>query len=105
MNSLTPCNKRGRNPLGAYLVEGDTEDIIFKKTIEVMPEVARKHISDRYQVIKAVGKATMISFIKYLRAMNVDVFVVHDRDQGIEGAEVMNQPILDALGGDNTKRL
>lgn len=87
------------------LVEGDTEDIIFKKTIEVMPEVARKHISDRYQVIKAVGKATMISFIKYLRAMNVDVFVVHDRDQGIEGAEVMNQPILDALGGDNTKRL
>lgn len=87
------------------LVEGDTEDIIFKKTIEVMPEEARKHISDRYQVIKAVGKATMISLIKYLRAMNVDVFVVHDRDQGVEGAEVMNQPILDALGGDNTKRL
>lgn len=87
------------------LVEGDTEDIIFKKTIEVMPDEARKHISDHYQIIKAVGKATMISFIKYLRAMNVDVFVVHDRDQGVDGAEVMNQPILDALDGDNTKRL
>lgn len=87
------------------LVEGDTEDIIFKKSIEIMPEEARKHISDRYQIIKAVGKATMISLIKYLRAMNVDVFVVHDRDQGDEGAEVMNQPILDALDGDNANRL
>ena len=87
------------------LVEGDTEDIVFKKTVEVMPEEARKIISDKYQIIKAVGKATMISFIKYLRAMNVDLFVVHDRDQGVEGAEVMNQPILDALDGDNAKRL
>lgn len=87
------------------MVEGDTEDIIFKKTIEVMPEEARKYISDRYQVIKAVGKATMISFIKYLRSMNVDLFVVHDRDQGVEGAEIMNQPILESLGGDNSKRL
>lgn len=87
------------------LVEGDTEDVVFKKTIEVMPEAARKYISDRYQVIKAVGKATMISFIRYLRSMNVDLFVVHDRDQGVDGAEAMNQPILDALGGDANKRL
>lgn len=47
----------------------------------------------------------MISFIKYLRSMNVNLFVVHDRDQGVERAEGMNQPILDALGGDNSKRL
>ncbi len=87
------------------IVEGDTEDIVLKKTIEVMPEDARKHISDRYQIIKAVGKATMISFIKYLRSMNVDLFVIHDRDNGTPRAEAMNQPILDALGGDNTKRL
>lgn len=87
------------------IVEGDTEDIVFKKTIEVMPETARKYVNDRYQIIKAVGKATMISFIKYLRSMNVNLFVVHDRDQGNERAEGMNQPILDALGGDNSKRL
>lgn len=87
------------------IVEGDTEDIIFKKTIEVMPETARKYVCDRYQVIKAVGKATIISLVNYLRAMNVDLFVVHDRDQGIEGAERMNQPILDALGGDESKRM
>ncbi len=87
------------------MVEGDTEDVVFKRTIEVMPEKARKYVRDRYQIIKAVGKATMISFIKYLSAMNIDLFVVHDRDQGTRGAEVMNQPILDALGGDTTKRL
>lgn len=87
------------------MVEGDTEDIVLKKTIEVMPEDARKHISDRYQIIKAVGKATMISFIKYLRSMNIDLFVIHDRDQREPRAEAMNQPILNALGGDNTKRL
>lgn len=87
------------------LVEGDTEDIVFKRTIEVMPEKARKAISDQYQVIKAVGKATMISLIKYLKAMNVDLFVCHDRDQGTAGAEVMNAPILEALGGDESKRL
>ena len=86
------------------IVEGDTEDVVFKKTIEVMPEEARKYINDRYQIIKAVGKATIISFVKYLRAMNVDIFVVHDRDQGTPGAERMNQPILDAVG-DASKRL
>lgn len=86
------------------IVEGDTEDVVFKKTIEVMPEEARKYINDRYQIIKAVGKATIISFVKYLRAMNVDIFVVHDRDQGKDGAERMNQPILDAVG-DASKRL
>lgn len=87
------------------MVEGDTEDIILKKTIEVMPDDARKHIRDRYQIIKAVGKATLISFIKYLRSLNVDLFVIHDRDQGTPRAEAMNQRILEALGGDNTKRL
>lgn len=86
------------------IVEGDTEDVVFKKTIEVMPEEARKYINDRYQIIKAVGKATIISFVKYLRAMNVDIFVVHDRDQGKDGAERMNQPILEAVG-DASKRL
>ena len=36
--------------------------------------------------------------------MNVDVFVVHDEDSQTPGAAIMNQPILDALGGDANKR-
>lgn len=86
------------------VIEGDTEDVVFKQTIRVMPEKVRKDINANYQIIKATGKATIISFVKYLKAMGVDVFVVHDEDSEKEGAERMNQPILDALGGDDTKR-
>lgn len=89
----------------AIIVEGDTECVVFKKTIEVMPESARKQISDRYQIIKASGKAVIISLVKYLIAMNVDVFVAHDEDSSTPGAVIMNQPILDALKGDTSKRL
>lgn len=87
------------------IVEGDTEDIVFKKTINVMPEDVRKDISARYQIIKATGKATMISFIKYLKALNVDLFVVHDEDSQTPGAVVMNAPILAALDNNAAKRL
>lgn len=87
------------------IVEGDTEDIVFKRTIEVMPEEVKKVVSSDYQIIKATGKATMISFIRYLKALSVDLFVVHDEDAGTAGAMIMNAPILTALGNDSTKRL
>lgn len=87
------------------IVEGDTEDIVFKRTIEVMPEEVKKVVSSDYQIIKATGKATMISFIRYLKALSVDLFVVHDEDAGTAGAMIMNVPILTALGNDSTKRL
>ncbi|WP_279149053.1 ATP-dependent nuclease [Segatella bryantii] len=86
------------------IVEGNTEDLVFKKTIEVMPEDVRKEISSKYQIIKANGKATMISFIKYLLSMNVDLFVVHDEDSQTKGAVIMNQPILDALENHEERR-
>ena len=87
------------------IVEGDTEDIVFKRTIEVMPEEVKKIVSSKYQIIKATGKATMISFIRYLKALSVDLFVVHDEDAGTAGAMIMNAPILTALENDSTKRL
>ena len=87
------------------IVEGDTEDIVFKRTIEVMPEEVKKIVTSKYQIIKATGKATMISFIRYLKALSVDLFVVHDEDAGTAGAIIMNAPILAALGNDSTKRL
>ena len=89
----------------ALIVEGDTEDIVFKKTISLMPEAIKKQIQSDYQIVKANGKATIISFAKYLRAMNVDIFVVHDEDANTNGAVIMNQPILDALDNDSSKRL
>lgn len=87
------------------VVEGDTEDIVFKYTIEVMPEEVKKAITSNYQIIKATGKATMISFIRYLKALNVDLFVVHDEDSATAGAVKMNNPILAALNNDSSKRL
>lgn len=87
------------------IVEGDTENIVFKHTIEVMPEEVKKAIRSKYQIIKATGKATMISFIKYLKALGVNLFVVHDEDSDTPGAVVMNEPILQALDNDETKRL
>jgi predicted ATP-dependent endonuclease of OLD family len=86
------------------IVEGDTEDIVFKKTIEVMPEAVKKVIDEKYQIIKATGKATIVSFVKYLKSMGVDVFVVHDEDSNSSGANVFNQSILHALGDDASKR-
>ena len=47
----------------------------------------------------------MISFIKYLKALNVNIFVVHDEDADTPGAAKMNQPILEALGGAENCRL
>lgn len=87
------------------IVEGDTEDIVFKHTISLMPEEVRKEINDKYQIVKATGKATIVSFVKYLRALGIDLFVVHDEDSQTEGAAKFNQPILDALDGDSSKRL
>lgn len=87
------------------IVEGDTEDILLKNTIAVMPELAIKGINEKYQIIKATGKATMISFIKYLKAMDIDIFVIHDEDSETAGAAKMNAPILAALDNDLSKRL
>lgn len=87
------------------IVEGDTERIVFKKTIEVMPEEVRKAINDKYQIIKAGGKAVIISFAKYLRAMNMNIFVVHDEDANTPGAVKMNTPIFEALDNDSSIRL
>lgn len=87
------------------IVEGDTEDIVFRHTINAMPEEVRKAIKGEYQIVKATGKATMISLIKYLKALGISPFVVHDEDAGTEGAERMNAPILSALEGEEAKRL
>ena len=89
----------------ALIVEGDTENIVFKKTISLMPEEIKKQILADYQIVKANGKATIISFVKYLKAMNVEIFAVHDEDANTQGAVIMNQPILDALDNDSSKRL
>lgn len=87
------------------IVEGDTEAIVLKETISLIPAEIQKKVLSDIQVVKARGKAAIISLVKYFNAIGINYFVIHDRDQGVAGAEVFNQPILDAMGGDSTKRL
>lgn len=82
------------------IVEGDTEDIVLMETIQRMPNEVRKDILHNWHIVKARGKASIISLVKYLNAMGLRPFVIHDKDTGTAGAEVFNQPILELVGED-----
>lgn len=80
------------------VVEGDTEEVIIKEAIRRMPQAMRCKLLASTELVKARGKAAIIGLVKYLRALDVEFFVIHDRDGGIEGAEVFNGPIAVAVG-------
>lgn len=81
------------------IVEGDTEEITIKESLKRLPKSKYLKIVSDFEVVKARGKASIIGLVKYLVSMGIYPTVVHDRDKGVEGAEVFNQPITDALGG------
>jgi len=80
------------------IVEGDTEEIVFRETIRRMPEAIRKKIYSCVQIFKARGKPVIISLVKYLQAFGIKPFVVHDADTGTAGAELFNDKIMEAVG-------
>lgn len=80
------------------IVEGDTEDILIKQSIERLPKEQYLALISNFEIIKARGKAAIIGIVKYLTAMGIKPIVVHDRDEGTPGAEKFNQPINDAVG-------
>mgnify|MGYP003575398801 CR=1 FL=1 len=86
------------------IVEGDTEDVLFKETVDRLPDEKRKAFLYNYQIIKARGKASIISLVKYLSALSINCFVIHDEDTE-DGATKFNNPILAALGNDESRRL
>ncbi|WP_251037538.1 TOPRIM nucleotidyl transferase/hydrolase domain-containing protein [Paenibacillus albidus] len=85
------------------IVEGDTEDLVLRETINRLPEIVRKDIESNWQIVKARGKATIIALVKYLRAVGINPIVIHDKDEGNERAEVFNVPILEAVGDENRR--
>ncbi|WP_299095436.1 AAA family ATPase [uncultured Metabacillus sp.] len=68
------------------IVEGDTEDIVIRETLRRMPNEVRKDILHNWHVVKARGKATIISLVKYFNAMGLHPFVIHDKDTGVTDA-------------------
>ena len=85
------------------IVEGDSELAAIRETLRLLPAEQRKRVQSQFQVIKARGKASIISLVKYLKALKLEIAVMHDGDQGVAGAEVFNAPISEAL--DNPGRL
>lgn len=80
------------------VVEGDTEEVLIKEAIRRMPQVMRNKLLASTELVKARGKAAIIGLVRYLSALDVDFFVIHDRDGGTPGAEVFNAPIAAAVG-------
>lgn len=80
------------------IVEGDTEEIAIKESLKRLPKERYLRILADYEIVKARGKASIISLSKYLVAMGINPIVVHDRDKGVAGAEVFNAPIALAVG-------
>ena len=79
------------------VIEGDTELLAIKNTLKVIPENLRKDILARTQIVRARGKASIISLVKYLHDLHIFPYVMHDRDQDAAGAIIFNQPIADAV--------
>ncbi|UOO46112.1 ATP-dependent endonuclease [Enterococcus casseliflavus] len=82
------------------IVEGDTEEIVLRETISLLPEEMKKNVMCNWQIIRARGKASIISLVKYLKAMGINPYVIHDLDLETSGAVVMNEPIKRALADD-----
>jgi len=81
------------------VIEGDTEDIVLRETIKRIDLETRKRILSNYQIIKARGKAAIIALVKYLKALGLQPFVLHDKDT-IGNATKFNGPIKIAVGGE-----
>lgn len=75
------------------VVEGDSEVLAIKNTLRLLSPNDQKLIGAKYQVVKARGKASIISLVNYLQELNIDPIVIHDSDTGVEGAEKYNEPI------------
>lgn len=82
------------------IVEGDTEQVVLSETISRMPSRIQSEILSEWYILRARGKATIIPLIKYLKAMHIDIYVMHDKDENTPGAVVFNEPIRQALDND-----
>lgn len=80
------------------VVEGDTEVIAIKKSLELLDEENRRRIQSKYQIVKARGKATIIPLARYLALLNIPFDILHDRDFGTDKAYQLNSNIEEAVG-------
>ena len=53
------------------IVEGDTEEIVIKETLKLLPKEKYLKIISDFEIIKARGKASIIGLVKYLVVLQV----------------------------------
>jgi len=82
------------------IIEGDTEDILIKETLKRLEKKKYLKLLADFEIVKARGKATIISLVKYLKSMDINPIVVHDNDLGNPSAEKYNIPIKQAVDND-----
>ena len=82
------------------IVEGDTEQLVLSETINRIPLKIQSDILSEWYILRARGKAAIIPLIKYLKAMHINIYVMHDKDKNTPGAVVFNEPIRQALNDD-----
>ena len=83
------------------VIEGDTEELVIKEALRRYAEIDNEgylRIVRDFEVIKARGKAVIISFVRYLKALGIKVFVIHDRDKDTPGAAIFNPRISEVVG-------
>lgn len=83
------------------IVEGDTEQLVLSETINRLQGELRNEILSDWYILRARGKAAIIPLIKYLKAMQINLYVMHDEDADTPGAVVFNEPIKQAINDDN----
>lgn len=82
------------------IVEGDTEQVVLSETISKMPSEIQSEILSEWYILRARGKAAIIPLVKYLKAMRIDIYVMHDKDENTPGAVKFNEPIRQVLNND-----
>lgn len=82
------------------IIEGDTEQVVITETLNRMPATLKTNILSDWHIVRARGKAAIIALIKYLKSMSINIYVMHDGDFGVAGAEKFNEPIKSALNND-----
>lgn len=83
------------------IVEGDTELLVLKKSINILPDKIKNNIIFKSQIIRARSKPTIISVIKYLKELGIEPYVMHDGDFTVRKAASYNIHIKNALQNDN----
>lgn len=81
----------------AIVVEGDSEVVAIREALRVLPEELRRALQAKFQVLRARGKAAIISVARYFKRLEIDFSVIHDLDSATAGAAVFNAPILAAV--------